>query len=167
MVKKAIQLEDQIVKKVLNTVTDPEIPVLSVLDMGVIREAIVDRNQVHLKITPTYSGCPAMDTIAADLIEAFKRENYVATVELVLSPAWTTDWITANGRKKLDEYGIAPPLDEAADKRVLFEEARLVKCTHCGSTNTKLVSQFGSTACKALFKCEDCLEPFDYFKCLK
>ena len=167
MVDLAINQHPEHIKQILSRVSDPEIPVLTVLDMGVVRAVDVQDKKVHIKITPTYSGCPAMDTIAADLIMAFEREGYVATVELILSPAWSTDWISQEGRNKLEAYGIAAPLDESSDKRVLFEEARLVKCTNCQSMNTRLVSQFGSTACKALFQCDDCLEPFDYFKCLK
>jgi len=163
-------LEQHIDKKlipILNQVSDPEIPVLTILDMGVVRSAIIEGDEVIVKITPTYSGCPAMDVIGDDIITAFKKEGYKAKVELILSPAWTTDWITDNGRKALEDYGIASPLDAQADKEVLLENKKLVKCTNCGSTNTRLVSQFGSTACKALFKCDDCQEPFDYFKCLK
>ncbi len=152
---------------VLSKVTDPEIPVLTIMDMGVVRDVEVEGKLMKVKITPTYSGCPAMDTIAADIKTALNEAGYEADVELVLSPAWTTDWITENGRRKLQEYGIAAPLEANADKMALLEGARLVKCTNCGSQNTKVVSQFGSTACKALFQCEDCLEPFDYFKCLK
>ena len=152
---------------ILNQVSDPEIPVLTILDMGVVRSANIEGNEVIITITPTYSGCPAMDVIGEDIITAFKKEGYKAKVELILSPAWTTDWITDNGRKALEDYGIAAPLDVEADKEVLLGNKKLVKCTNCGSTNTRLVSQFGSTACKALFKCDDCQEPFDYFKCLK
>lgn len=152
---------------ILKRVTDPEIPVLSLLDMGVVRSVKVEDKKVFIEITPTYSGCPAMDVMAEDVIAALNQEGYKAEVSLVLSPAWTTDWITEEGRQKLEEYGIAAPLDEQADKLALLGRSKLVKCTNCGSTNTKMVSQFGSTACKALFKCEDCLEPFDYFKCLK
>jgi ring-1,2-phenylacetyl-CoA epoxidase subunit PaaD len=152
---------------ILNQVSDPEIPVLTILDMGVVRFATIENDEVFVKITPTYSGCPAMDVIGDDIIAAFKNEGYDAKVELVLSPAWTTDWITEKGRQALEDYGIAPPLDAIADKEVLLGGKKLVKCTNCSSTNTKLVSQFGSTACKALFQCEDCQEPFDYFKCLK
>lgn len=152
---------------ILNQVSDPEIPVLTIMDMGVVRSAIIENDEVIVTITPTYSGCPAMDVIEEDIISAFKNEGYKAKVELVLSPAWTTDWITDKGRKALEDYGIAAPLDTEADKEVLLGNKKLVKCTNCGSKNTKLVSQFGSTACKALFKCDDCQEPFDYFKCLK
>ena len=152
---------------ILAQVSDPEIPVLSVLDMGVVRSAVITGNEVLVKITPTYSGCPAMDVIGEDINKALENAGYEAQVELILSPAWTTDWITAKGRQALEDYGIAPPLDAEADKEALLGNQRIVKCTNCGSTNTKLVSQFGSTACKALFKCQDCQEPFDYFKCLK
>ncbi|PTX58742.1 ring-1,2-phenylacetyl-CoA epoxidase subunit PaaD [Kordia periserrulae] len=152
---------------ILEKVSDPEIPVLSIMDMGVVRSAILVDGIVEVSITPTYTGCPAMDVIGEDISKALKEHGYESKVKLILSPAWTTDWITERGRKALQEYGIAPPLTADADKEALLGEKRIVKCTNCGSTNTKLVSQFGSTACKALFKCEDCLEPFDYFKCLK
>lgn len=152
---------------VLKTVSDPEIPVLSVLDLGVIREAIEENGIVKIKLTPTYSGCPAMDVIADDLKAAFSEISKKAEVELVLSPAWSTDWISEEGLQKMEEYGIARPLSESHDKDVLLGEKKMVKCPQCGSTNTHLVSQFGSTACKALFKCDDCQETFDYFKCLK
>ena len=155
------------IKKLLAEVTDPEIPVLSIMDMGVVRDIELDGNNLLIKITPTYSGCPAMDTIATDIKKKMDDAGYSTIVKLVLSPAWTTDWITENGRKQLEDYGIAAPLEPIADKLALIDGERIVKCTRCGSTNTKLVSQFGSTACKALFQCEDCLEPFDYFKCLK
>lgn len=152
---------------ILETVSDPEIPVLSILDMGVVRSATLTNNFVDVDITPTYSGCPAMDVIGDDIKSALKKAGYDSKINLVLSPAWTTDWITPRGRKALEEYGIAAPLDADADKEALLGNKRIVKCPQCGSTNTSLVSQFGSTACKALFKCADCHEPFDYFKCLK
>lgn len=152
---------------ILETVPDPEIPVLTVLDLGVVREAVRTREGVHIKLTPTYTGCPAMDVIGDDLKAAFAKEGIVATVELILAPAWSTDWISEAGREKMREYGIAPPLSETADKAALLGDQRLVPCTNCKSTNTKMISQFGSTACKALFQCLDCQEPFDYFKCLK
>lgn len=151
---------------VLETVSDPEIPVLTILDMGVVREAKEENGLIVVTITPTYSGCPAMDVIGDDIIKAFSEIGKKATVNLVLSPAWTTDWITPKGRKALEDYGIAAPLNPTADKEALLGEKKLVKCPNCGSTKTVVVSQFGSTACKALFKCEECKEPFDYFKCL-
>jgi ring-1,2-phenylacetyl-CoA epoxidase subunit PaaD len=152
---------------ILNQISDPEIPVLTILDMGVVRYAKHVDDIVVIKITPTYSGCPAMDVIGEDIISAFKNVGYKAKVELILSPAWTTDWISEEGRDALEKYGIAAPLEVNADKEALLGNKKIVKCTNCGSQNTILVSQFGSTACKALFKCEDCYEPFDYFKCLK
>ena len=152
---------------VLKTVSDPEIPVLSVLDLGVIREAVEKDGVIQIKLTPTYSGCPAMDVISDDLKIAFSEIGKLVEVELVLSPAWSTDWISEEGFQKMEAYGIARPLSESHDKDVLLGEKKLVKCPQCGSTNTHLVSQFGSTACKALFKCDDCEEPFDYFKCLR
>ncbi|NND76820.1 MAG: phenylacetate-CoA oxygenase subunit PaaJ [Flavobacteriales bacterium] len=155
------------VLKLLSEVSDPEIPVLTITDMGIIRGVEVNDKNVRIQITPTYSGCPAMDTIADDIKAKLLEHGFVAEVKLVLSPAWSTDDINESGRKALEEYGIASPLDEIADKQALLGNAKLVKCTNCGSLNTKLVSQFGSTACKALFQCNECLEPFDYFKCLK
>ena len=157
---------DQKLIPILDQVSDPEIPVLSILEMGVVRSAEIINSEVLVKITPTYSGCPAMDVIGDDIKLALNEAGFKAIVELVLSPAWTTDWITDKERKALEDYGVAPPLESEADKEVLLGNKKLVKCTNCGSKNTKLVSQFGSTACKALFKCEDCLEPFDYFKCI-
>ena len=158
---------DQKIIEILKTVSDPEIPVLSIVDMGVVRAAKMNNDVVEVQITPTYSGCPAMDVIGDDIISAFNQNGFKAKVELVLSPAWTTDWITAEGRIALEKYGIASPLSADADKEALLGNKKIVKCPQCGSLNTKLVSQFGSTACKALFQCDDCLEPFDYFKCLK
>ena len=152
---------------ILKKVADPEIPVLTVLDMGVIREAVEKDGKVYIKLTPTYSGCPAMDVISDDLKAAFANIEKKAEVELILSPAWTTDWMSEEGKRKMEAYGIAAPLEETADKEALLGNKKLVKCTNCGSKNTRLVSQFGSTACKALFQCNDCQEPFDYFKCLK
>ena len=152
---------------ILAKVSDPEIPVLSILQMGVVRSARLLNDSVKVQITPTYSGCPAMDVIGDDIKKALKDAGFKSEVELILSPAWSTDWITKEGREALEKYGIAAPLDADADKEALLGNKRLVMCPQCKSTNTVLVSQFGSTACKALFRCEDCLEPFDYFKCLK
>lgn len=152
---------------VLESVPDPEIPVLTVLDLGVIREAVEKDGIIQIKLTPTYSGCPAMDVIADDLKAAFAKADKKAEVELILSPAWTTDWISEEGLQKMEKYGIARPLSESRDIDALLHDKKLVKCPQCGSTQTHLVSQFGSTPCKALFKCDDCHEPFDYFKCLR
>ncbi|HPF90271.1 MAG TPA: phenylacetate-CoA oxygenase subunit PaaJ [Flavobacteriales bacterium] len=151
----------------LQNVKDPEIPVISVLELGVVRHVDVGTDgKVVVTITPTYTGCPAMDVMAADIKKELV-EHGIASVEVkqVLSPAWTTDWITDDGKRKLKEYGIAPP-EKTGDIRALKGEALVVPCPQCGSTNTVMVSVFGSTACKALWKCKDCLEPFDQFKCL-
>lgn len=151
----------------LKEVFDPEIPVLTLVDLGVVREIDLSENACHVKISPTYSGCPAMKVMEEDIIEKLTEKGMQnISVELVLSPAWTTDWITEEGREKLRAYGIAPPEDEV-DKNVLFSKPTVVPCPKCGSTHTKMISQFGSTACKAHYQCQDCLEPYDYFKCLR
>lgn len=155
------------IRTLLADVTDPEIPVLTILDMGVVRDVRVFEDAVEVDITPTYTGCPAMDVIARSIVERLE-EGGVANVQVkeVLTPAWTTDWLTEEGKRKLEEYGIAPPVDEAKDKRALFVSQPVVRCPQCKSENTIRISQFGSTACKALYQCQDCKEPFDYFKCL-
>lgn len=153
--------------KYLEEVSDPEIPVLTINDLGIVRKVSFDGDVCKVTITPTYSGCPAMKRIEDDIVEKLKEKGIdKVEVDLVLSPAWTTDWITENGRQKLLEYGIAPPQDEV-DKSVLFAEPTNVPCPKCGSSNTRMISQFGSTACKAHYQCNDCMEPYDYFKCLK
>ena len=167
MVTEHADIESKLIP-ILDQVSDPEIPVLTILDMGVVRYArIIEDKHVLIKITPTYSGCPAMDVISDDVKTAMENAGYKATIELILHPAWTTDWISEKGRRELQDFGIAPPLEPNADKEALLGNKKIVKCTHCGSTDTQLVSQFGSTACKALFQCNTCHEPFDYFKCLK
>lgn len=140
---------------------------LTVVDLGVVREVDLSGDHPVVKITPTYSGCPAMNEIEQNIRQKLKDEGLEsAEVETVLSPAWTTDWMTEKGKQKLREYGIAPPEGSSADKSVLFGKPKQVTCPHCGSKNTEMVSQFGSTACKALHRCKDCQEPFDYFKCI-
>jgi ring-1,2-phenylacetyl-CoA epoxidase subunit PaaD len=148
------------------TVNDPEIPVLSIRDLGILRDGHLDADgTVRLTITPTYSGCPAMDAIKDDLQRVFGEAGYgKVKVDLVLSPAWTTDWMTDEGKAKLTEYGIAPPTGRAAAGPVRLGLA--VKCPRCHSLNTRELSRFGSTSCKALYVCQDCREPFDYFKVL-
>ncbi|WP_138417839.1 1,2-phenylacetyl-CoA epoxidase subunit PaaD [Sinomonas gamaensis] len=148
------------------TVNDPEIPVLSIRDLGILRDGHLDADgTVRLTITPTYSGCPAMDAIKDDLRRVFGEAGYgKVKVDLVLSPAWTTDWMTEEGKAKLTEYGIAPPTGRAAAGPVRLGLA--VKCPRCHSLNTRELSRFGSTSCKALYVCQDCREPFDYFKVL-
>jgi len=152
---------------ILKNVSDPEIPVLTVVDMGVVREVQEKDGVVEVSITPTYSGCPAMNEIESNIRWALEEAGYNRVeVKTIISPPWTTDWMTEEGKQKLLEYGIAPPEGSSADKSVLFGEAKKVMCPRCKSRNTKMISQFGSTACKALYQCEDCKEPFDYFKCL-
>ena len=140
---------------------------LTVADLGIVREVKFEGDQPVVVITPTYSGCPAMNEIEQNILKKLKAEGVEnAKVKTVLHPAWTTDWMTEEGKRKLKEYGIAPPEGSSADKSVLFGKPKQVQCPHCGSKNTQMVSQFGSTACKALHKCLDCQEPFDYFKCI-
>lgn len=159
-----INIAEQEIWKLLEQVYDPEIPVLSVIDMGIIRDVNLNNEEIEVFITPTYSGCPAMDVIAMN-IRMVLLQNGFEKIKITqkLSPAWTTDWMTENGKEKLKIYGIAPPVGKSFDKKYL-EELK-IECPHCHSLNTKLISQFGSTSCKALYKCNDCLEPFDYFKC--
>ncbi|WP_417590756.1 1,2-phenylacetyl-CoA epoxidase subunit PaaD [Owenweeksia hongkongensis] len=151
----------------LEDVSDPEIPVLSVVDLGVVRHVDINHDHPIVTITPTYSGCPAMNEIEENIRKKLKEEG-LETIEVktILSPPWTTDWMTENGKQKLQEFGIAPPEGSSADKSVLFRKAKQVTCPKCKSTSTTMISQFGSTACKSLYKCEDCKEPFDYFKCI-
>ena len=151
------------------TVVDPEIPVLSIADLGILRNVDVTDNRVKVTITPTYSGCPAMDAIRDDVKTAFAKEGYTdVEVDLVLSPAWTTDWMTESGKQKLQEYGIAPPTGHSTAARHAgpIRLSLAVKCPQCASLNTKELTRFGSTSCKALYVCQDCKEPFDYFKVL-
>lgn len=147
------------------SVPDPEIPVLSIADLGVLRDIRVTDGRIEAVITPTYSGCPAMNTIALNIELALEEAGFSnPKVTTVLSPAWTTDWMTEAGKEKLRAYGIAPPQGKAG-RRALFGEDK-VTCPHCGSGETQRISEFGSTACKALWRCRTCAEPFDYFKCI-
>lgn len=157
---------DKDITALLDRVFDPEIPVLTIRDLGIVRQVETDGNKITVTITPTYSGCPAMDVIEREVRQVLQEAGYEVEVKTTLSPAWTTDWISEEGRKKMEEYGIAPPVKGSSDKRALFGKAPKVKCPHCKSENTEMVSLFGSTACKAQYKCLDCWEPFDYFKCL-
>ena len=147
-------------------VPDPEIPVLSVLDLGIVRDIVIHEDAVEVSVSPTYSGCPATEVIEQSII-AKLRQKGIENVSLkrVLSPPWTTDWISEAGKNKLKKYGIAPPM-EATGKRALLDGARTIACPRCESDDSMLVSEFGSTPCKALYKCAECLEPFEYFKCI-
>jgi ring-1,2-phenylacetyl-CoA epoxidase subunit PaaD len=151
----------------LEEVYDPEVPVLSVVDLGIIRQVEVDTEGTVITITPTYTGCPAMNVIEDDIRAKLKEKGLSGfRIKTVLSPAWTTDWISKAGKKKLQDYGIAPPEKTSVDKSLLSNKAKIVKCPRCGSTDTEMKSFFGSTACKALYVCHACKEPFDYFKCI-
>ncbi len=149
------------------TVCDPEIPVLTIEDLGVLRDVqVTDRGEAVVTITPTYSGCPAMLVMEADILGAMRDAGFDdVTVKTVLSPAWTTDWLSDAGREKLRNYGIAPPVRASGSRQALFGKDS-VDCPQCGSSDTERVSEFGSTSCKALYRCRACAEPFDYFKCL-
>jgi ring-1,2-phenylacetyl-CoA epoxidase subunit PaaD len=150
-------------REVAASVCDPEVPVLTIADLGVLRDVAVDAERVTVTITPTYSGCPAVDAIRDDIILALTDAGFDdVDVKLTLSPAWTTDWMTDAGKRKLTEYGIAPPTGRAAVGPIKL--ALAVKCPRCGSLATREVTRFGSTACKALYECRACLEPFDHFK---
>ena len=153
--------------KILQTVEDPEVPVLDVVNMGVVRKVEVSEDSVKVTITPTYSGCPAMDVIGENIKSTLTEKGVKSLeVDLVINPPWTTDWLTPIAKQRLKEYGIAPPVDGSPDKSKLLTEDTVVTCPNCGSNETTMVSIFGSTACKAHYKCTSCLEPFDYFKCL-
>jgi ring-1,2-phenylacetyl-CoA epoxidase subunit PaaD len=148
------------------SVCDPEVPVLTIADLGVLREVRFSGEAVEVVITPTYSGCPAMDMIAVHVDLALEHAGFATRkVTLSLSPAWTTDWMSEAGKTKLSAYGIAPPIGKAGGRGALFGVDD-VPCPHCGSARTSRVSEFGSTACKALWRCLACSEPFDYFKCI-
>ncbi|MDI7862789.1 phenylacetate-CoA oxygenase subunit PaaJ [Rhizobiaceae bacterium n13] len=151
--------------EVATTVADPEIPVLSIADLGILRDIkVAEDSSVEVSITPTYSGCPAMNMIGLELELALEKAGFSkVTVITVLSPAWTTDWMTEDGKRKLREYGIAPPSGRTS-RGALFG-ADEVQCPRCGSKSTVRLAEFGSTSCKALWRCEACREPFDYFKC--
>jgi len=164
------ELSDKDIYQWLAMVTDPEVPVLTILDLGIVRKVTLTENdksekEATITITPTYSGCPAMDVIAINIRMALlSRGIKHITIENQLSPAWTTDWMSDEGKRKLQEYGIAPPVRKVENKLGLFEED-IINCPRCGSAETGLVSQFGATSCKALYKCSSCHEPFEHFKC--
>lgn len=160
--------------EILQFVCDPEIPVLTISDLGIVRDVVLKATtiptgltEVCIVITPTYSGCPAMDMIAINIRLALLEHGYKnIEIKTVLSPAWTTDWMSEEGKIKLAAYGIAPPLQKVGTCTTMHtDEQMAIQCPHCKSYHTEIISRFGSTACKSLYKCMDCLEPFDYFKC--
>ena len=151
----------------LGEINDPEVPVLSIIDLGIVRDVRMNEDELEVMITPTYTGCPAMDLITTTIrIQLATLGFKKIKVTQILSPAWTTEWMSEEGKRKLKEYGIAPPnpKQQVCDQK-LFAEAEAVQCPHCDSYHTHRISEFGSTACKALYQCDDCKEPFDYFKC--
>lgn len=151
----------------LQQVTDPEVPVLSILDLGIVRDVQMEGEEATVTITPTYSGCPAMDVISMNIRMLLLEQGVKKiTIKQVLSPAWTTDWMSEAGKEKLRAYGIAPPqpLQQVCNTK-LFAEEEAIPCPQCGSYHTRRISEFGSTACKSLYQCNSCQEPFDYFKC--
>lgn len=151
----------------LGEVPDPEIPAISVVDLGIVRDVAVEAGELVVTITPTYSGCPATDVIAGDIEQALRDRGLERfRLETRISPPWTTDWISKGGRERLKAYGIAPPLKVESLQKRLGGDRPAISCPRCGSENTQRVSEFGSTPCKAHYKCAECLEPFDYFKCL-
>ena len=160
-----VSLED--IKKVISEIPDPEIPVISIKELGVLRNIFYEEDSLKVVITPTYSGCPAMDRFQKDIIEKLehlKVKNY--EIKMQFDPAWTTDWISDKAKEKLRDYGIAPPTHKTKDKNSLLGNKQRIECPRCKTKETELVSQFGSTACKAMYRCTSCLEPFEYFKCL-
>jgi ring-1,2-phenylacetyl-CoA epoxidase subunit PaaD len=156
---------EQHIWQVLAEVPDPEIPVVSVVDLGIVRQVRIDDSGIAVDVSPTYSGCPATEVIEDSIRERLEQEDLgQVTIHRVLTPPWTTDWISESGRQKLREYGIAPPVGSASKRGLMGKTA--VQCPRCSSARTSVISEFGSTACKASWKCDDCLEPFEYFKCI-
>ena len=151
---------------IISDIPDPEIPVITLTDLGIIKAVSIEDGMVLVTITPTYIGCPAMKVFEDDIVTKLNEHGYEKVkVNTVLSPAWTTDWMTEEGRKKLKDYGISPPVG-TSDKTALQREKKAIQCPRCNSMNTEMISQFGSTPCKSLYKCLECKEPFDYFKCI-
>jgi ring-1,2-phenylacetyl-CoA epoxidase subunit PaaD len=154
-------------REIIGQIPDPEVPVLTIEDLGIVRDVAFMNEAIVVTITPTYTGCPAMDMISMNIRLALLEHGIKnVQVKTILSPAWTTDWMSEAGKKKLKAYGIAPPNSkQAVCSPDSFQEEEAIQCPQCNSYNTKMVSRFGSTACKSLYQCNDCKEPFDYFKC--
>ena len=161
-------LSSEKIKALLAQIPDPEIPVISIVDLGILRDVkVVSATEISVTITPTYSGCPAMRVIEDEIKLLLKKEGFEKiNIITVLTPAWTTDWLNDAAKEKLRQYGIAPPEKTSVDKNTLLGKERKIKCPQCGSEHSEMISQFGSTACKALYRCLSCKEPFDYFKCI-
>lgn len=171
MPKTSVKYNKDEIWNLLANIEDPEIPVLSIIDLGIAREVLVDDDKVTVRITPTYSGCPAMKAIEQEIEKAL-RVNGIQNFEVKkdFSETWTTDWMSDEAKKKLKDYGIAPPgKSTAADEDFLKDlrgSSKIIACPYCDSTNTELQSEFGSTACKSQYYCHDCDEPFEHFKCI-
>ncbi len=167
MVVEALDLarQQRVAWEAAAAVVDPEIPAVTIADLGILRAVTVKGDEAIAEVTPTYSGCPAVLAIEMAVEAALLEAGFTPTIKRVVSPAWTTDWITSEGREKLKAYGIAPPAEASNSVRSLFGET-VVACPQCNSTETERLSEFGSTACKALYQCRTCKEPFDYFKCI-
>jgi len=152
----------------LEEIPDPEIPVLSIHDLGIVRKIDEINDEIIVTITPTYSGCPAMNQFEADIVTTLNKYGYASvSIKTTYDPPWTTDWLSEEAKKKLQDYGIAPPEQKTTDKSALLvDDRKSVTCPQCKSINSKMISQFGSTACKSLYQCNECMEPFDYFKCI-
>ena len=164
--ERASTLTSAEIRRLLETVADPEIPVLSVIDLGIIRDINVSAQGVEVEVAPTYTGCPATEVIEQMIAAKLERSGIQGvSIKRVLSPPWTTDWLTEAGRRKLQGYGIAPP-QGSAGKRSLLAPPTRIHCPRCSADRTTRVSEFGSTPCKASYKCDECLEPFEYFKCI-
>jgi ring-1,2-phenylacetyl-CoA epoxidase subunit PaaD len=158
--------DENTIWKILEEVKDPEVPVLSVIDLGIVRSVKSTDDKIDIVITPTYSGCPAMDTIRMDIrLKLIEKGFRNVAIAQQLSPAWTTDWMSESGKEKLRRYGIAPPNPKQQFCKAEMFSQEAVACPRCHSYHTEQISQFGSTACKALYRCLDCKEAFDYFKC--
>ena len=151
--------------EVAAAVPDPELPCVTVAELGILREVVMEGNVAVARVSPTYSGCPAVQFIEEAIAEALRDAGFQPRIERVISPPWTTDWISDEGREKLRAFGIAPPQKASNSKRALFGET-VVTCPRCGAMDTEKLSEFGSTPCKAHYRCKTCLEPFDYFKCI-
>ena len=163
-----MEINETKIYNLISTIPDPEIPVLSIVELGMIRKVHIKGDNIIIDLTPTYTGCPATDMIKEDVVNCLKDNGYENVhINIVIDPPWNTDWIGEEARKKLKKYGIAPPEKSTLDKHNLMLEPDQVHCPRCDSTHTKMLSFFGSTACKSLYKCLDCLEAFDYFKCHK
>ena len=160
-------VNEQAVRDVLQTVLDPEVPVLSIVDLGIVRHVTIENQRITVGLTPTYTGCPATEVIEQSVVAALARAGMQdVCIERVMSPPWSTRWISDQGRRKLLDYGIAPPTEDHNAKRALLGQDRPRKCPHCEALNTERISEFGSTPCKALYRCAECREPFEYFKCI-